>query len=158
MTPTRSVARSREEAAASVWRLMSEYSIAQFRRKSRMLSDSGITPGHMKALLSLEPGEAMPMGACAHEIGCDASTATWLIDRLEEKGLVERRPSSTDRRVKGVVLTEEGAAARARLREHYDEPPAALFALSDEDLETLSRLLTKLAAAAAEAETPPAEG
>lgn len=132
------------ESATQVWRLMSDYSMAQFRQKSRGLQDIGLTPGHMKALMTLEPGEALPMGACANEMGCDASTVTWLIDRLEEKGMVERRPSPTDRRVKGVLLTEEGLRTKTRLQEHFWEPPAALNQLSQEELDHLSGLLTKL--------------
>jgi DNA-binding MarR family transcriptional regulator len=129
----------------------------QFRLKSRVVSEYGINPGHMKALMSLEPGEAVPMGACAQDMGVDASTATWLIDRLEEKGLVERRPSPTDRRVKGVVLTEQGQAIRKRLHAHYEEPPAALLELSPEELEGLYSLLTKLAEAAERLEAQPAQ-
>lgn len=144
----RTVSNSKKvDAATRVWGLMSQYSMSQFRQKSRNLGDIGLTPGHMKALMTLQPGEALPMGACAQEMGCDASTATWLIDRLEERGLVERRPSTTDRRVKGVVLTEAGSETKATLHEHYSQPPEALLELSIEELEALSSLLSKLAAA-----------
>ena len=137
---------SKADAATRVWGLMSQYAMTQFRQKSRGLGDIGLTPGHMKALMTLQPGEALPMGACAQEMGCDASTATWLIDRLEERGLVERRPSTTDRRVKGVVLTESGSETKATLQEHYSQPPEALLELSIEELEALFSLLSKLAA------------
>lgn len=134
---------------------MSEYSASQFREKSRALGDIGLTPGHMKALMTLEPGEALPMGACAQEMGCDASTATWLIDRLEERGLVERHPSPTDRRVKGVVLTDAGFAAKASLQEQYFQPPDAMLELSTEELEALFDLLSKLAEPAGGVEGQP---
>lgn len=134
----------RREVATRVWRTMSEYAMAQFRDKSSSLGEVGLTPGHMKALMTLHPADAIPMGACAQEMGCDASTATWLIDRLEEKGLVERRPSTTDRRVKGVVLTDEGSATKASLQEHFSQPPQALLGLSIEELEALDSLLSKL--------------
>ena len=123
---------------------MSDFSRLQFRAKSGALRDLGLTPGHMKALMTLEPGESRPMGACAHELGCDASTATWLVDRLEERGLVERRPSATDRRVKGVVLTELGAQTRAQLQTHFYEPPAALLELDEDALEEMLSVLTRL--------------
>ena len=134
----------RHEVATRVWRTMSDYAMAQFREKSSSLSEVGLTPGHMKALMTLQLEEAIPMGACAQEMGCDASTATWLIDRLEDKGLVERRPSRTDRRVKGVVLTDEGSATKASLQEHFAHPPQALLALSLEELKALHHLLSKL--------------
>lgn len=132
--------------ASEVWRLMSDFSTSQFRSKSGALRDLGLTPGHMKALMTLEPGEPRPMGSCAHELGCDASTATWLIDKLEERGLVERQPSPTDRRVKGVVLTELGARTRAQLHEHYYDPPAALLELDEDALEEMLRIFTRLSA------------
>jgi DNA-binding MarR family transcriptional regulator len=132
--------------AGHVWRLMSDFSNVQFRKKAGALHDLGLTPGHMRALLSFKPGEARPMGSCAQDLGCDASTATWLIDRLEEKGLVERRPSTIDRRVKAVVLTPAGAKTQAKLQDHYYDPPAELLDLEREDLERLLDALTRLAA------------
>jgi DNA-binding MarR family transcriptional regulator len=137
--------RSKRSIATQVWQLMSDYSRSQFHQKTRSLHDLGLTPGHMKALLTLEPGDARPIGSCAQEMGCDASTATWLIDRLEERGLVERRPSRSDRRVKGVLLTQLGAETKASLQEHYYEPPAELLDLDRESLESLLDALSKLA-------------
>ena len=132
------------ETASQVWRLMSEFASEQFREKAAKLREQGLTPGHLKAILSLEPGESRPMGACASGLGCDASTATWLIDRLEDRGLVERRPSATDRRVKGVILTERGARVRAQLQQHYSEPPAALLDLDEEVLQDMLRVLRRM--------------
>jgi DNA-binding MarR family transcriptional regulator len=94
--------------------------------------------------MGLEPGESRPMGAFASEVGCDASTATWLIDRLEDRGLVERRPSPTDRRVKGVVLTQRGAQVRAELKDHYATPPEALSNLDDDVLDRMLEILAQL--------------
>lgn len=119
--------------------------MTQFTRRSGVLQEMGLTPGHLKALRSLSGNEAVPMGACAHSIGCDASTATWMVDRLEERGLVERRPSTTDRRVKGVVLTALGAETKAKLEAHFGEPPESLLTLGADALEALHAALAKLA-------------
>lgn len=135
---------SATEVATEIWRLLSDFTGGQFREKARALGDLGLTPGHTKALLALEPGQARPMGSCAHGIGCDASTATWLIDRLEERGLVERHPSVTDRRVKTVLLTPLGVRTRERLRKHHYEPPPALLQLDRESLDRLLKALTRL--------------
>lgn len=123
---------------------MSDYSHELFRSKSSVLQDLGLTPGHMKALMALDPGAARPMGSCASHMGCDASTATWLIDRLEERDLVERRPLKRDRRVKAVALTPNGAATRDRLLEHLYEPPPAFLELDEASLRTLTRILRRL--------------
>jgi DNA-binding MarR family transcriptional regulator len=137
--------KSRRAVATETWRLMSEFTMTTFTSRSGVLQQMGLTPGHLKALRYLAADDAQPMGACAQAIGCDASTATWLVDRLEERGLVERRPSTTDRRVKGVVLTPFGAETKAKLEAHFGEPPESLLALDADALEALHDALSRLA-------------
>lgn len=103
-----------------------------------------MTPGHLKALLELEPGQARSMGALAEALHCDASNATWLVDRLEEQALVERGTVPTDRRVKTVALTPLGAKTRAAVIERLHEPPEELVALDRADLEQLRAAVSKL--------------
>ena len=69
---------------------------------------------------------------------------TWMVDRLEEKGLVERRTLPTDRRVKTIALTPLGEKTKAELIERLYEPPEDLIALPREDLEALRHVLRKL--------------
>lgn len=137
---------SKRATAADAWRLMSEQVMAQFGgRAAGLLQKLGLTPGHMKVLFLLEPGVPRPMGSLAQGLACDASTVTWLIDRLEERGLVERRPSTTDRRVKAVAMTPRGVEMKATLQERLYEPPPELLALNRADLEALREVLRKLA-------------
>ena len=117
----------------------------QFGRTSETLQALGLTPGHMKALLTLDPDEAKPMGALAQQFACDASTMTWIVDRLEERGLVERRGLPTDRRVKTIALTELGRETKADLEERLYDPPPELAALDREVLDALLGVLAKLA-------------
>ena len=112
--------------AHDVWKLMLECSMRQFGGASDVLQRLGLTPGHMKLLLQLEEGEGRPMGSLAQAFRCDASTMTWLVDRLEERGMVERRMLPADRRVKAVVLTKAGAKAKAEIAEHLFDPPEPL--------------------------------
>jgi DNA-binding MarR family transcriptional regulator len=72
--------------------------------------------------------------------------ATWLVDRLEERGLAERRTPPNDRRVKTVVLTPLGIRTRERLRESFYDPPAALMDVDVSSLESLRHELRKLPA------------
>jgi DNA-binding MarR family transcriptional regulator len=53
--------------------------------------------------------------ALAERLQCDPSNVTFLVDRLEERGLVERVAVATDRRVKAIALTTAGVATRDRL-------------------------------------------
>jgi DNA-binding MarR family transcriptional regulator len=113
-----------------------------------------LTPGESRALDALDPDQARPMRALAETLCCDASNVTWLVDRLEARGFVERRPSPTDRRVKAVALTTTGIDARARLLAAIDTPPAFLDALPVADLAELTRLVGRIAEAARNTEAP----
>ena len=56
---------------------------------------------------------------------------------------MERQAHPTDRRVKLVVATPEGAALARRAEEILDRPPAGLLELPADDLETLVRILAR---------------
>jgi DNA-binding MarR family transcriptional regulator len=130
--------------AGDAWRLMLECSMAQFGKASGILQGLGLTPGHMKLLMQLDPDEGRSMGSLAQSFACDASTMTWLVDRLEERGLVERRALPSDRRVKAVALTPRGVETKAQLAERLFDPPQALLALDRRGLEGLRTALTKV--------------
>ena len=63
---------------------------------------------------TLDDDGGLRMSDLAETWGCDASYVTTLADGLQERGLAERRPHPTDRRVKTIVLTPEGRAKRER--------------------------------------------
>ncbi|HEX9711999.1 MAG TPA: MarR family transcriptional regulator [Actinomycetota bacterium] len=135
MTKRRSSAK--DAAARDVWRLVMGFGQAQWHRASQELHKIGLTPGHLKLLLLLEPGHPRPMGALAQDFSCDASTMTWLVDRLEERGLVERRGMVGDRRVKTVALTTAGIDMKERAHAQMFEPPEELLALDRRTLDAL---------------------
>jgi DNA-binding MarR family transcriptional regulator len=130
--------------AADVWRKVFELFWTRQPQLMAMSQELGLTPGHVKALLELRPDLPRSMGALAESLHCDASNATWLVDRLEERGLVERRPLPGDRRVKTVVLTELGAKTRTHLIERMYEPPEDLLLLDRAALETIRDALAQL--------------
>jgi DNA-binding MarR family transcriptional regulator len=70
---------------------------------------AGMTPSKHRALDVLAEGDVR-VGALAVELGIDDTTATRLVDRLTELGLVSRRPLPEDRRVAVVGLTPAGRA------------------------------------------------
>jgi DNA-binding MarR family transcriptional regulator len=132
--------------AAEVWQMMRDLTFAATQRGGHigMLKELGLTPGHLKVLGALQPDEPRPMGALADACACDASMATWLVDRLEDRGLVERRMLPADRRVKTVALTALGIQTKERLFEHLDQPPPELLGLDTASLQALRRELAKL--------------
>jgi len=104
----------------------------------------GMTPAHYRALSMLDPDEPKPMKAMADALACDPSMATWLVDRLEERGLVERRTPPNDRRVKTIVLTALGIKTREMVRESFWDPPQELLDLDIHTLEALNAALKEL--------------
>jgi DNA-binding MarR family transcriptional regulator len=86
----------------------------------------GLTAPQATALRELTG--PMTMSELAERMGCEPSNATFVIDKLEKQGLLERHPHATDRRAKQLVLTVEGVALRERLIELLvqDSPLAGL--------------------------------
>ncbi|MER7341555.1 MarR family transcriptional regulator [Streptomyces sp. NPDC000075] len=86
----------------------------------------GITAAQAVALREMTG--PMTMRELAERMNCEPSNATFVVDKLEKNGLVERRPHPTDRRARHLVLTGEGAALRTRLLDllHVDSPVASL--------------------------------
>jgi DNA-binding MarR family transcriptional regulator len=139
---------SKQHLAAEAWRPLARFFFDTVGHRQKVLSSEGLTPNDIRALMVLDPSEGRTMGDLADAWGCDASNATFIVDRLEERSLAERRTVATDRRVKLVVLTPRGAAIRGRVLQRFFEPPPELLELSRADLEALREAAARLPAAA----------
>lgn len=107
------------------------------------------------AELDLPPAQALalanlrspaPMRELADWMACEASNVTGIVDGLERRGLVVRQPDPADRRVKHLVLTEEGERRREVLCSRSHTQAMSLFELPDEDRLLLRDLLVRLLA------------
>jgi DNA-binding MarR family transcriptional regulator len=136
-------------AGRDAWRLLHEifFTGAVRNRLNEASAAIGVSPGLMKALFFLAPDESVRMGDLAEHLSCDASYVTNLADALEERGLAERRPHPTDRRVKTLVLSPAGVAAKQQLFDLIYEPPPELDVLSGAEQRDLRDLLRKVAGA-----------
>jgi DNA-binding MarR family transcriptional regulator len=136
-------------AGRDAWRLLHEiFFVGTVRNRLNEASATlGVSPGLMKALFFLEPEGGVRMGDLAEHLSCDASYVTNLADVLEERGLAERRPHATDRRVKTLVLSAAGVAAKQQLFDLIYEPPPELDVLDAAEQEALRDLLRKVAGA-----------
>ncbi|KND45073.1 MarR family winged helix-turn-helix transcriptional regulator [Streptomyces stelliscabiei] len=92
-------------------------------------------------LLSLEP---LPMRRLAQKLRCEPSNVTGIVDRLEARGLVERRPDPGDRRVKLAAATAEGRRVAGSLRDSLDFAREPLAGLSSGEREVLRDLLRRM--------------
>jgi len=94
----------------------------------------------LNCLLVLYENGPLPPSQIARQVLVKSSTVTGIIDRLEQKGLVERKRSSPDRRVITIELTEVGRTLAE------DAPPPIQQKIMD-GLKNLSNLeLSKISA------------
>lgn len=125
----------------------------QFKLEPGLLAGSVYADLHVNdvglLVVLAEPGDWTVRGV-AQQLDAPDSTVSSALDRLESRGLIARRRRTSDRRVMGVEVTEEGAALAARLRAaQLDNSRQILSRLSPKDRETMVRLITEAAAAKA---------
>jgi DNA-binding MarR family transcriptional regulator len=129
--------------AREAQQLFFEIGMVQRVRIAHALGELGLTFAQAHALRLLDPDRPLAMSALAQLLVCDASNVTGIADRLEARGLVERRSAGKDRRVKVLALTAAGGELRTRVLELMSEPPEAIAALSDEDQRALRDILRR---------------
>lgn len=106
----------------------------------------GLTPQQAKALLAAD--EALPMRRMAERLRAEPSNLTGIVDRLESRGLVERRADPADRRVRLITATESGHAVAQDLRGGLRFAADPLAALDEGQRRTLRDLLRLVVAGA----------
>lgn len=131
-------------AESGAWQLLVRFFFTQRATLPPLAAGLQLSPAQCHVLHLIAPDRPIPMGQLAETLACDASNVTGLVDRLESRGLVRRRPSAADRRVKVLVLTRTGCRLRALLLDRMTAPPAALERLSLREQRALERILTRL--------------
>jgi DNA-binding MarR family transcriptional regulator len=124
---------------------------------SQRLLRRGVSMTQLYVMSMLERHGAMPMTHLAEALDVSVSNATGLVDRMEERGLVDRLRDDPDRRVVRVALTAEGRTALAEIEVLQADVLAGVLArLDDRQLARLARSLDDLrgAVARATAEAP----
>ena len=135
-----------DDSAREAWSIAFGLAMANRGRLIGALEDLHLTFMQAHVLRLLEAGKPKAMGDLAEALHCDASNVTGIVDRLEARGLVERRGEPHDRRVKTLVLTPAGLQLRRRVLRALTEPPAAIRRLSEEDLRALRDILRRAVA------------
>lgn len=129
--------------SCAAWRCLLELLAAERSRLPAIASELGLSEAQCEVLQVLDPRTSVPMCRVAERLGCDPSNVTGIVRRLESRGLVERRMSAEDRRVKKLGLTARGGALRARLLELLAEPPPGIRLLSETDQSALHAILER---------------
>ncbi len=100
------------------------------------------------AVCQLPPG---PTNQLATRFGVDPGWVTEIVDRLEARGDIVRRPSPADRRIKILEATESGRRTFETLESRFSTPPPELLEVPREDLLALVRIAERLAGSTAPA-------
>ena len=130
--------------SGDAWQLLVRFFFAQRAHIPTLAAELELSPAQCHVLHLIEPGKGVAMGYLAEHLACDASNVTGLVDRLESRGLVRRRPSERDRRIKVLQLTPAGLRVRDALVERMSAPPDILDRLSPREQEMLVRILGRL--------------
>jgi DNA-binding MarR family transcriptional regulator len=144
--------RTKDEAAAAAWRSVMDlvgWGSGRPPRIPDVAHRFGLSPKQLVLIWRLPPGSTASMRAMGDRLSCDASFMTGMVDRLEEDGLIERRPDPGDRRVTLIAVTEKGAELRGRALAALHEPPPEFDALDRDEIDQLATLLAKATAAGA---------
>jgi len=87
----------------------------------RRLKYLGMSQASWTTIATIAKTEApMSQIELANKLGIEAATMVTMIDRLSKAGLILREASPVDRRVKLIVLTEEGKALFAKVKREAD--------------------------------------
>jgi MarR family transcriptional regulator for hemolysin len=124
------------------------YLLADNSRLARRAFDErvradGVTGPQARLLLLLQRTPGENQGYYADQLDVEPITLCRMVDRLEEAGLVERRPDPNDRRARRLHLTDKSRQKLARLRERLEGlVDEILVGLSPAEREEFRRLLT----------------
>ena len=106
-------------------------------------AELGLTAAQAKVLLALQPDQPASQRALADQLGYDPSNLTGLIDKLEARGEVRRRPDHHDRRVKTLLMTAAGTQTRTAFWTALTSDSGPLAHLTADQAEALRDRLTE---------------
>jgi DNA-binding MarR family transcriptional regulator len=146
---------TKQDKAQKAWRLLMKVGERHMEEAGARLMEMGLSPvqGHfLDELARMPPG---PMSQLVARMDVDPGWVTDIVDRLEQRGDVVRRPSADDRRVKILELTEKGRDSWRRMDDAIATPPPELAELSNLEAEVLLKIAERLARAAKVEVEPP---
>ncbi|MFE9770574.1 MarR family winged helix-turn-helix transcriptional regulator [Streptomyces sp. NPDC005931] len=118
--------------------------VARYHEEYEEAAAEHALTGAQAKLLSLLALDPLPMRRLAQRLRCEPSNVTGIVDRLESRGLVERRPDPSDRRVKLAAATEEGRRVARSLQESLRFAREPLAGLTEEERLSLRDALRRM--------------
>jgi MarR family transcriptional regulator, organic hydroperoxide resistance regulator len=139
----------RTTPADRAWELLHELMFTERRRFFDAAAEFDLHPAQAGTLMQLGDDAGLPMHEIATRLACDNSNVTGIVDRLEARGLVARRPGEQDRRVKYIVPTAHGLEVRDAMRARMAHVPIGIERLSPREQRLLCDLLESAKAGSA---------
>lgn len=134
-----------DHAPSTLAFLLSQVGIHASRRFAERIAEVDLNPPLFRILNLIDAAEGQSQQAIGAGIQVPPSRMVALVDELEERGLVERRPNPGDRRVRALFLTRKGRSALTRGRTiakaHEEELTEGM---SETDRTRLTKLLQKM--------------
>ena len=144
--PPSSVSHGDPAPSGSLAFLLSQVGAHSAARFAGRLAPLQLAPAHAGILHVLRQADGLSQQALGEKLGVFPSRLVELLDGLEERGLVERRASPTDRRRHALYLTEKGREMLRQIDrvagEHQD---ALCAALTEPERAQLAALLRRIA-------------
>jgi MarR family transcriptional regulator, 2-MHQ and catechol-resistance regulon repressor len=139
-----------ETRALKLWVVLSRAYSAVSRHAEADIAQHGLTQAEFGALEALYHKGSLRLGELQQKVLVTSGGITYLVDRLADKGLVQRVECPEDRRVRYAALTEEGEALLSRIfPQHAERIVRAMKGLSLEEQRQATILLRTLGRAAA---------
>ena len=134
--------------ATEVQKFMPTFLSAMLRQEQNAVSEGVITLPQFLGMNFLRANPGSPVKDFAATLGLKPSSASGLVDRMVNHGLIHREHSDTDRRVVLLTLTPKGKKMVEEVREQKRQSIAKLFAsLTDDERATYLRLMQKVVGA-----------
>ncbi|HET9986547.1 MAG TPA: MarR family transcriptional regulator [Longimicrobiales bacterium] len=147
------------ELALKLFVVLARAETAVERHAAADAARHGLTLSEFAVLEALFHKGPLLLGDVQRKVLVSSGGITYLVDRLERKGLVERRPCAEDRRAVWAALTPAGEALIRRIfPEHESALGDALGALSEDEKRAAIELLRRLGRFAAELPLPADDG
>jgi DNA-binding MarR family transcriptional regulator len=139
----------RDEIAKQAWRTLMGAGQRHLETVSHGLEAMGLSRVMAQFLHELCQSPPGPTKQLATKFGVDPGWVTEIVDKLEARGDVVRRPSTDDRRVKILEVTDAGRETFREMEAIFATPPPELVDAPREDLLALLRIAERLAGAGA---------
>src|SRR5258706_2117367 len=124
----------RGELARRAWGLLMTAGQRHLETVTTGIEEMGLSKVMAQFLGAVCQAPPGPTNQLATRFGVDPGWVTDIVDRLEARGEIVRRPSADDRRVKILEVTEAGRETFQALEASFAEPPPELLDAPREDL------------------------